>query len=159
MQHLNMDALDKRIVETLQVQGDLTHSELAERVGSTASTCLRRVARLRKHRILTDVVFVADAAKLGRGLKAIITVTTKDHPRSEREKFAQRISAESALQYAYGVSGELDAVLIGNFRDMSEYQNMCDCLFDDEEAIVRYTTYFVTETYKSRPNIPCDGAF
>lgn len=152
-----MDTLDRRIVENLQTKGDLTHSELAERVGSTASTCLRRVTRLRKLGILTDNVFLADAAKLGRGLQAIITVTTKDHPRSAREKFAAQLRTENAIQYAYGVSGELDAVLIGRFRDMSEYQDMCDRLFDGEESIVRYTTYFVAETYKAHPRVPCDA--
>lgn len=157
MHHMNMDTLDKRIVESLQTQGDLTHSELAEKVGSTASTCLRRITRLRKLGVLTDNVFLADAAKLGRGLKAIITVTTKDHPRSVRDKFAAQLRTESAVQYAYGVSGELDAVLIGNFRDMSEYQDMCDRLFDGEESIVRYTTYFVAETYKAHPAIPWDA--
>jgi Lrp/AsnC family leucine-responsive transcriptional regulator len=158
MRQMNMDTLDKRIVESLQTQGDLTHSELAEKVGSTASTCLRRVTRIRKLGILTDNVFLADVAKLGRGLKAIITVTTKDHPRSVREKFAAQLRTEKAIQYAYGVAGELNAVFIGNFRDMSEYQDMCDRLFDGEKSIVRYTTYFVAETYKAHPSVPCDAA-
>lgn len=154
---MKMDDLDKRIIECLQQQGNLTHSELAQKVGSTASTCLRRITRLQKQKILTASVFLADAAKLGRGLQAIITVTTKDHPRNEREKFAAQLNAESSIRYAYGVTGELDAVIIGNFRDMNEYQDLCDRLFDSRESVVRYTTYFVSETYKAHPSIPCDA--
>ena len=153
-----MDALDIRIVETLQRRGDITHAELAERVGSTASTCLRRVRALRKEGVLRDNVYLADAAKLGRGLKAIITVTTKDHTRADREAFAATLRKERSVTYAYGVTGELDAVLIGNFRDMVEYQDTCDRLFDGMESIVRYTTHFVAETYKADPSVPCDAA-
>ncbi len=152
-----MDALDIRIVETLQKRGDITHAELAEQVGSTASTCLRRVRALRAKSILTDNVFLADAAKLGRGLKAIITVTTKDHTRADREAFASALREEQAIAYAYGVTGELDAVLIGNFRDMVEYQDTCDRLFDGVDSIVRYTTHFIAETYKAHPSVPCDA--
>ena len=152
-----MDELDVRIVEALQARGDMTHAELADRVGSTASTCLRRTRDLRKSGVLTDNIFLADAAKLGRGLSAVITVSTKDHTRSDREKFAACIQSEASIAYAYGVTGEVDAILIGNFRDMVEYQQVCDRLFDGVESIVRYTTHFITENYKSEPSIPCDA--
>lgn len=152
-----MDALDIRIVEALQKRGDMTQTQLADLVGSTASTCLRRVRDLRKSGILTGNIYSADAARLGRGLKAIITATTKDHTRADRQKLARCIQAEPAIAYAYGVTGELDAILVGNFRDMVEYQEVCDRLFDGVEGVVRYTTHFISETYKDEPAIPCDA--
>ncbi|MCF6302157.1 MAG: Lrp/AsnC family transcriptional regulator [Devosiaceae bacterium] len=152
-----MDALDIRIVEALQDRGDMTHAALADAVGSTASTCLRRLRGLRKSGILTRNIYLADAARLGRGLRAIITAATKDHTRADREILAKCIRAEPAIAYAYGVTGELDAILIGNFRDMVEYQEVCDRLFDGVESVVRYTTHFISETYKDEPAIPCDA--
>lgn len=153
-----MDRLDIRIVDILQRRGDLTHAELAEAVGSTPSTCLRRVRSLQKAGILTRNVFLADGAKLGRGLRAIITVTTKDYDLARRAAFAKSVGAEPAISYAYGVTGDLDAILIGNFRDMVEYQATCDRLFDGDKNITRYTTHFISETYKDDPAIPCDPA-
>lgn len=153
-----MDALDIRIVEALQRRGDLTHGELADQVGSTPSTCLRRVRHLRKTGVLTASVFLADAARLGRPIQAVITATTKDHTRADREKLAACIRSEPSIAYAYGVTGEVDAVLIGNFRDMTEYQEVCDRLFDGVEGIVRYTTHFISEIYKSESAISADSA-
>ncbi|MEM8970768.1 MAG: Lrp/AsnC family transcriptional regulator [Pseudomonadota bacterium] len=152
-----MDQLDIRILEALQRKADLTNAELAEIVGSTTSTCLRRVDRLRHAGVIARTVAIADNAKIGRGLKAIILVTTRDQPRSEREKFAARIRVEPAITQAYGVTGEADAVLVGNFRSMEEYQSFCDRFFDDEASVVRYTTHLVAETYKNDTFIPCDG--
>ncbi len=149
----NMDALDYRIVAALQADGTLTKAELAEAVGSTPSTCLRRVAELRRTGVLTGCVFLADPAKLGRGIRAIITVTTRDHTRELRASFATRITGEPAILQAYGVTGELDAVLIGVFKDMEEYQALCDRLFDSDPDVVRYTTLFALETYKETTTI------
>lgn len=143
-----MDNLDYRIVAALQADGGMTNAELAEAVGSTASTCLRRIATLRRKGVLRGSVFLADPAKLGRGIKAIITVTTRNHTKNLRTSFASRISDESAISQAFGVTGELDAILIGNFADMEEYQALCDRLFDADTDVVRYTTLFAVESYK-----------
>ncbi|MEM9333064.1 MAG: Lrp/AsnC family transcriptional regulator [Pseudomonadota bacterium] len=152
-----MDALDLRIVEALQKRGDLTNSELADVVNSTPSTCLRRVRQLREDGVLGANVFLAEPARLGRPIRAIITATTKDHIRKDRERLATNIRDEPSIAYAYGVTGELDAVLFGNFRDMVEYQHVCDRLFDGVDTIVRYTTHFISETYKAEPAIPVDA--
>lgn len=143
-----MDALDLRIVAALQEDGTLTKAELAGAVGSTPSTCLRRVADLRRTGVLTRCVYLADPAKLGRGIRAIVTVTTRNHTKDLRTSFAARISDEPAITQAYGVTGDLDAVLIGHFSDMEEYQSFCDRLFDSDPDVVRYTTLFAVETYK-----------
>ncbi|SFU21373.1 Lrp/AsnC family transcriptional regulator [Sedimentitalea nanhaiensis] len=145
---MTMDALDLRIVAALQADGSLTKAELAEAVGSTPSTCLRRVAELRRSGVLINCVYLADPAKLGRGIRAIITVTTRNHTKDLRTSFSSRISEEPAITQAYGVTGELDAVLIGHFTDMEEYQGLCDRLFDSDQDVVRYTTLFAVETYK-----------
>lgn len=149
-----MDELDLRIVAALQADGTLTKAELAEAVGSTPSTCLRRVAELRRTGVLKACVYLADPAKLGRGIRAVITVTTRNHTKDVRSSFASRISEEPAITQAFGVTGDLDAVLIGHFGDMEEYQALCDRLFDSDPDVVRYTTLFAVETYKETTKIP-----
>jgi DNA-binding Lrp family transcriptional regulator len=151
-----MDRLDVRILDTLQRDGSLTKAELAERVGSSPSTCLRRVQSLRKSGHLDRCVYLANPEKLRRGLKAIITVVTKDHGRKQRYDFAQRARGEAAIAFAYGTTGEVDAVLFGNFSGMEEYQSVCDRLFDHDPHIVRYTTFFAVESYKQTTEVPTD---
>jgi DNA-binding Lrp family transcriptional regulator len=143
-----MDDLDLRIVAALQTDGTLTKAKLAEAVGSTSSTCLRRAAELRRSGVLKGCVYLADSARLGRSIRAIIAVTTRNHTRDLRSSFASRISEEVAITQAFGVTGDLDAVLIGHFSDMEEYQALCDRLFDSDPDVVRYTTLFAVETYK-----------
>lgn len=70
-----------------------------------------------------------------------------------RSSFASRISEGPPITQAFGVTGDLDAVLIGHFGDMEEYQALCDRLFDGEPDVVRYTTLFAVETYKETTKI------
>jgi DNA-binding Lrp family transcriptional regulator len=148
-----MDELDHRIVAALQRDGLLTKAELAEAVASTPSTCLRRVADLRRLGVLKGCVYLADPMKLGRGIRAIITVTTRNYTKDLRKTFATCVSKEDAITQAYGVTGDVDAVLVGHFRDMEEYQALCDRLFDTDPDVVRYTTLFAVETYKNTTQI------
>ncbi|MCR9196396.1 MAG: Lrp/AsnC family transcriptional regulator [Hyphomonas sp.] len=154
---LTVDDLDLRIVAALQRDGSMTKAELAEAVGSTSSTCLRRVAELRRTGVLTSCVYLADPPKLGRSIRAIITATTRNHTKDLRTGFAARISDEAAITQAYGVTGYLDAVLIGHFSDMEEYQALCDRLFDNDPDVLRYTTLFAVETYKETTAIAPSG--
>lgn len=152
-----MDALDRRIVDVLQERADMTMLELAESTGSTASTCLRRISELKNNGVLKKNVYLVNPAKLGRSIKAIITVETKDHPLKTRTKFAVKLKREPAISSAYGVTGSIDTILIANFCDMIEYQAFCDRLFDGVDTIVRYTTYFATETYLENVGIPSNA--
>ena len=152
-----MDRLDVRILEALQRDGSLTQAELAERVGSSPSTCLRRVQRLKASGHLARCVYLADPRKLERGLKAVITVVTSGHGRETREAFAQKLRDEASICQAYGTTGEVDAVFIANFSDMEEYQAVCERLFDYDPHVVRYTTLFAVESYKQSTEVPTDA--
>ena len=95
---LAMDRLDVRILDALQREGSLTQSELAEHVGSSPSTCLRRVQRLRNSGHLERCVYLADPRKLERGLRAIITVVTR-LPKSRSPMTKTSIISENLTAY------------------------------------------------------------
>lgn len=151
-----MDRLDIRILDALQRDGSLTQAQLAERVGSSPSTCLRRVQRLKASGHLDRCVYLADPRKLDRGLRAIITVVTSGHGGMSGYDFADRIRNEAAVDLAYGTTGEVDAVILANFRDMEEYRAVCDRLFDRDPHIVRYTSMFAVDRYKESSAVPTD---
>lgn len=152
-----MDALDRRILSALQEDGDLTQNELADRVGSTPSTCLRRVRGLKERGVLGKRVYLAPPKLLGRGLKAFILVVTKGHGQQELPELAVKAEKEPAISNAYGASGEVDAVLVGNFIDMEEYREVCRRLLDSDPKVERYSAYFVVETYKEQTPVPTDA--
>ena len=59
-----MDQIDKRILRVLQVDGKLQNNELAQRIGLSASPCLRRVKQLEEDGIIRAYVALVDPVKV-----------------------------------------------------------------------------------------------
>ena len=59
-----MDQTDKRILQVLQVDGKLQNNELAQRIGLSASPCLRRVKQLEEDGIIRSYVALVDPVKV-----------------------------------------------------------------------------------------------
>ena len=55
-------------------QGRLTNAELAERVGLSASACLRRVQRLEQEGVIAGYRGIVDPRSIGLGLEAFVRV-------------------------------------------------------------------------------------
>ena len=148
MDNMIMDALDVRILEALQQDGSLTQEKLAERTSSTPSTCLRRIQSLKKSGHLRKCVYLTDPKKMGRNLKAVLTVATTGHGTKMVDALRVKLQNEPAVNEAYGVTGEMDMVIMCNFTNMEEYQQLCERLFYDDPHVIRYSSLFAVETYK-----------
>ena len=153
-----MDAIDRKIVEVLQNDADLTNVELSERVNLSPSSCLRRVQRLKDQGVLLKSVVLADPDKLNRSLMAIVDVTLERHGADARQIFLQQLLLEPAIGQAYSVTGETDVLLIMNLADMKEYQAICERLFNHDPNVVKFRTLFAMERYKYETAIPVDAS-
>ena len=63
-----MDDLDQRILQELQSNASLSYAELAQRVHSSAPTCLRRVQKLKAAGWIEREVAILNSDKIGREL-------------------------------------------------------------------------------------------
>ncbi|WP_353644911.1 Lrp/AsnC family transcriptional regulator [Mesorhizobium sp. WSM2239] len=143
-----MDRLDKRLLNLLQIDASRTNASLAEEVGLSASTCLRRIARLKMAGVVDRVVAILNPSKVGHGLKAIVTVELERHGEQQTRRFLDLASAEPAVIQAYSVSGQTDAILMLRLSDMAEFDALCERLFRDQANVARYYTSFVIRTAK-----------
>ena len=63
-------------------------------------------------------------------------------------RFLDLAVTEDAVSQAYAVTGETDAVLMLNLRDMEEFDALCDRLFRDQTNVARFFTMMVIRTAK-----------
>lgn len=152
-----MDAQDRRILEILQQNADVTNAELAERVHLSPSSCLRRVKRLEDQGVITRRVALVDAEKVGRGLTSIIHVILDKHGRRQNEDFIRSLRDEPAVQQAFGVTGEADVVLILRLKDMKECASINERLLNNNPNVVRFHTHFAMESYKDGTAVSLDA--
>lgn len=148
-----MDRIDRRLLNLLQQDASRTNAELADEVGLSPSSCLRRIRRLKAAGIIDRTVAILNPGKAGRGLKAIVMVELERHGESHMRRFLTLAAKEPAVTQAYGVSGETDVILILRLADMEEYDRLSDRLFKDESNVSRYYTKFVMRTAKETTEI------
>ena len=148
-----MDRIDRKLLNLLQRDASRTNVDLADEVGLSPSSCLRRLQRLRKSGVIDRIVAILNPARAGRTIKALVTVELKLHGEQHMRRFLNRAVAEEAVSQAYAVTGETDVVLMLWLRDMEEYVALCDRLFSDDHNVARFFTMVVMRTAKDETAI------
>lgn len=148
-----MDRIDRKLLNLLQRDASRTNVDMADKVGLSPSSCLRRLQRLRKSGVIERVVAILNPARAGRGIKAVVTVELKLHGEQHMRRFLSTACAEEAVSNAYSVTGETDVVLMLRLIDMEEFDALCDRLFRDNNNVARFFTMIVIRTAKEETAI------
>lgn len=143
-----MDRTDRKILNLMQRDASRSNVDLAEKVGLSPSTCLRRVQRLHKSGIVERIVAILNPTKAGRVIKALVAVELKLHSEQHMSRFLDTAIGEEAVSHAYAVTGETDVALMLRLRDMEEFDALCNRLFRDDNNVARYWTSIVIRTAK-----------
>jgi Lrp/AsnC family transcriptional regulator, leucine-responsive regulatory protein len=149
-----MDRIDRRLLNLLQEDAARTNAALAEEVGLSPSSCLRRIRRLTSTGVIDRIVAILNPARANRGMKAIVTVELERHGEQQTRRFLDEVAGEQAVIQAYSVSGQTDVVLMLRLTDMAEFDALCERLFREGSNVARYYTMFVIRTAKETTAIP-----
>jgi Lrp/AsnC family leucine-responsive transcriptional regulator len=122
MPDLALDAIDRRIIATLQADGRLTNVELASRVGLSPSPCLRRVKRLERDGYIEAYRAVLQRGRVGLGLTVFVGVKIADHANDRAEAFQDAIVAMPEIVACHLVAGDVDYLLEVVVPDLQHYQ-------------------------------------
>ncbi len=123
MPAINIDKIDKRILDALQSNGRITNLELAEVAGLSPTPCGRRVKRLEDSGIIREHVTLLDQAMLGLKLTAHISVTMDRHTPDRFEAFETQIKSYSEVISCSVVTGQsADFLVTAVVPDMSYYE-------------------------------------
>ena len=87
-----MDELDLKILRVLQENSSLTVTEIAKRVGLSASPCWKRINRLENDGVIKYQSAVLDGKKLGVNLTVFMSIRTGEHSGEWLDNFAKFIN-------------------------------------------------------------------
>ncbi len=118
-----LDKIDRRILEVLQINGSLSNLELAEKVGLSPTPCARRVKRLESEGVIRGYVALVDQEQLGLTLTAHVSVTMDRHTPERFETFEAEIQSYPEVLECCVVTGQsADYLLKVVVRDMAHYE-------------------------------------
>ncbi|MGH6624629.1 MAG: Lrp/AsnC family transcriptional regulator, partial [Burkholderiaceae bacterium] len=85
-----LDRIDQRILEILQLDGRMTNQALSEKIALSPRACLERVRRLERAGLIAGYMAVIEPRKLGGLLTIVVEVTLKDQTQATHGRFEQR---------------------------------------------------------------------
>ncbi|MDX8529058.1 Lrp/AsnC family transcriptional regulator [Mesorhizobium sp. MSK_1335] len=116
-----MDDLDRRILAALQKNNRLSFAEIADRVGSSAASCMRRINRLRADGVIIADISLVDPKALGKSLTVVVTVELDRERLDLVDDFKRAMRAAREVTQCYMVTGDADFVLILAVEDVEAF--------------------------------------
>ena len=119
---MQIDDIDKKIIQILQEEGKIATKELAERVNLSTTPVFQRVKRLEKNGIISNYAAIINPEKLGPRIIVFAEVNLKIHKQQELEEFEKTMSDLKEVLECHHITGKYDYLLKISVRDMTEYR-------------------------------------
>lgn len=101
-----MDKIDKKILDVLQSDAQISNQELADKVSLSPSPCSRRVKQLQDAGYIKQYVALLDRQKLNLSLMAIILVGLKSHAAEQMAIFEKKMSEFREVMECHLLTGQ-----------------------------------------------------
>ncbi|MES1988359.1 MAG: Lrp/AsnC family transcriptional regulator [Pseudomonadota bacterium] len=122
---MQLDRFDLQILNILQQDGRISNQELADRIGLSASPCLRRVKALEEAGLIIGYHAVLEAKKLGLSLLALIHISMDQHTPERFNNFEAMIAEIPEVLECLLIAGQdADYQLKVIVKDMDAYQDL-----------------------------------
>jgi len=118
-----MDTIDAKILQQLERDGRVTNLQLAERVGLSASACLRRVQALEASGIIKGYRAILDRAQLGAGLTVFVMVGLAGQLQRDAQAFERAMSEAPEVLECHNVTGSIEFLLRVEVADLAAYKH------------------------------------
>ncbi|KIC45905.1 ArsR family transcriptional regulator [Ruegeria sp. ANG-S4] len=152
-----LDLFDRKILAIVQENNRVPNDVLADRVGISASTCLRRLRRLREAGVISKDVSIIEPKMAGRGLSMIVNVTLERERADIIDSFKAAVRKTPEIMQAYYVTGESDFVLIVTAKDMEDYEAFSRRFFYENKNIKGFRTTMIMDAIKTGFVVPLDN--
>lgn len=116
---ISLDASDFRILRELQRNGRLSNAELAERVGLSPSTCLRRTRALEDAGVIAGYAAIIDGAMLGARITAYIMINLDQRVETDARMFFDRVARDDRIVECVAITGSHDIMMRVQLPDIA----------------------------------------
>lgn len=149
------DRTDRKILEELQKNGDISNLELAEKVNLSPSPCSRRVRQLEEAGVIEKRVTLLNKEALGLPLTIYIHVSLEKQFTKTLDNFERHIAEYNEVQECALITGSAaDYLLKVIMPDMSFYENFLLKELNQIEGVSSIRTSFVMRQVLDRTALP-----
>ena len=136
----SLDIFDRKLLEQVQRNADLSADVLGAQVGLSGSAALRRLKRLKADGTIMANVALVDPAKAGRPTHFIVALEVERERPELMSRLRQWLGSEDQVQQVFYVTGGADFILVITAPDVDSYDALMNRLMADNPNVRRFTT-------------------
>jgi DNA-binding Lrp family transcriptional regulator len=139
-----VDELDLNILKEFMEDSRITYRKIAKKLGVAPGTVLSRIRKMEKNGVIKKYTVNVDYQKLGYTVTSITEVTVLKGKLVEVE---QKLAELPGVCAVYDVTGDVDAIVIGRFKNPSELSRFTKKVLSIPN-VERANTHFVLTVVK-----------
>lgn len=120
---IQLDQVDRRILELVQEDAGLSVADIAEKVGLSSSPCWRRIKRMEEQSIIEKRVTLLDRKQLGLDFEVVASVKLGLPNRDNLTAFEKIVNDWPEVTECMTVTGAVDYVIHVVTTDMHAYDD------------------------------------
>lgn len=151
---LKLDSIDRRILEILQKNSNITNAQLAKEIGLSPAPTLERVNKLQSSGVIKGYHASIDPSSVGLGVSTFVMVSLKGHNKDNIEKFINAIKGIDEVIECHHVTGAGDFILKIVSADISAYQQLMLEKVSNIDVVDSLQTMVILSTFKDSQALP-----
>lgn len=152
-----MDRIDKKILEILQTNSQISNFDLADQIALSPSSCLRRYKLLEDKGFIKKQVAILDPKKIGLPMTVLVAVGLNSHAAHVMKNFAETIRTCPEVTQCFLVTGQsADYQLQVRVPNLETYQHFLLKKLTCIEGVSSVQSSFVLETLADTTALPLD---
>ena len=150
----DLDRIDLKILDALQLDGRISNLKLAETVALSPTAVLARVQRLTKDGYILGYEARLNPLKLGAGLMVFVEVLLDRTTPNVFDAFKAAAQVRSEIMECHMVAGGFDYLLKTRMLDMNAYREFAGTVLWQLPGVRETRTYAVMEEVKNSTRLP-----
>lgn len=151
-----LDRTDRKILSILQREGRIAITELAERIGLSASPCSERIKRMEREGVITGYYARVSPEALGKSLLVFVELKLSSKSEEIFDKVRQELLHVPDVLECHLVSGAFDYLVKARLGGMREYRRLLGDILKKLPVPAESHSYVVMEEVKDTLVLPLD---
>jgi len=153
MAKLDLDGYDRAILKTLERNGRITVTDLAERVGLSKTPCQIRMKRLEARGYIRGYAAVMDYGLLDTNHIAFVQVRLTDTRAAALQAFNEAVADVTEIEECHMMAASFDYILKVRTKDIASYRTVLGETISELPYVASTSTFVCMEAVKEHGQV------
>ena len=144
----DLDSYDRAILKTLERNGRITVTELADRVGLSKTPCQIRMKRLESRGYIKGYAAIMDYGLLDTNHIAFVQVRLSDTRAAALQAFNKAVAEVSEIEECHMMAADFDYILKVRTKDIASYRAVLGETISELPYVASTSTFVCMEAVK-----------